>query len=139
LVYQYNCPGCRHRFDVVKPVKDIDRVESCERCGAESKREFVPRISHFIGTKVQHAEYNPGLGCVVRNKDHRRDLCKARGLEEIGNEKVDSVHKYFDTSRDDKWEKGWDAIDSPQWVGNGQSLEINTGTNTGTKPAGGEE
>ena len=40
----------------------------------------------FINAKVEHAEYNPGLGCVVKNRTHRAELARQRGLVEVGND-----------------------------------------------------
>lgn len=106
----------------------MDRVETCAKCGTEGRREFVPRRVELCKTAVQHAEYNPGLGCVVKNAQHRAEIARSKGLEEIGSEKIETVHKTHDTARSDAWERGWDKVDAGQWVGNGQSIEITTPT-----------
>ncbi len=94
----------------------MEDPEKCSRCGREAKREFVPSRVYFNGTSVQHAEYNPGLGCVVRNSSHRKELCKIKGVEEIGNEKPHSLHKHFDKKREEKREEAWAETDKG-WVG----------------------
>lgn len=43
-VYEYKCPACGHRFDLLQPM-DAERVAECEECGAEAKRVFSPRIA----------------------------------------------------------------------------------------------
>lgn len=70
---------------------------------------FSPNI-HFIGTAVQSPEYNPGLGQVVKNKRHREEIAKEKGLTEVGNEKTESIHKHYDNERADKLKKSWDKV-----------------------------
>lgn len=117
MIYQYRCPECRASFDVVKSVKEMNAPETC-KCGSIATREFVPSRVHFIGASVQHAEYNPGLGCIVKNKEHRKELCKQKGLEEVGSEPVESIHKHFDKAREEARERAWEDADRG-WVGNG--------------------
>lgn len=92
MIYPYKCTACSHEFDVIKAVADIDRRESCPLCKCESVR-FISR-THFYGASDWHGEeYNPGLGCVVKSNKHKREICKARGLEEIGTTPADDIHK----------------------------------------------
>lgn len=119
MVYVYLCPGCGHQFDVVKSVKEMSDVEQCPRCETTSDRQFMPQRVHFTKTKVEHPEYNPGLGCIVNNSDHRKELCKVKGVEEIGNEKPDSIHNYYDKKREEKRDADWAKVDTG-WVGNGE-------------------
>lgn len=112
MTYEYECSKCEHRFDVVKSVKDMDVNEFCPECEAPSVRQFVPSKVHFSGTSVQHAEYNPALGQVVRDKHHRQELCKRKGLVEIGNDfkSGESQQKQFDSDRARKREKAWEDL-----------------------------
>lgn len=109
MIYQYRCERCDKSFDVVKSAHDFNRDEFCN-CGAVAQREFVPsRLSIFKSKGIaESAEYNPGLGCVVRNKSHRAELCKIKGVEEIGNEKPETLHKYFDEKRQENRDKVYD-------------------------------
>lgn len=118
MTYQYRCSQCEHTFDVIKSVKDIEVNETCPKCDEFARREFVPKRVFFNGTKVEHPEYNPGLGCIVRNKSHRKELCKIKGVEEVGSEPVESLHKHHEKTRQDQWEKSWDKV-TEGWVGNG--------------------
>jgi putative FmdB family regulatory protein len=43
-VYEYKCPECGHRFDVLQPM-DAERVADCEKCGAAARRVFSSRIA----------------------------------------------------------------------------------------------
>ena len=42
-VYEYNCPDCGHRCDLLQPM-DTERIADCDKCGAKSKRVFSSRI-----------------------------------------------------------------------------------------------
>lgn len=119
MIYEYRCgKGCAP-FDVVKSYRHMEDPEHCPKCGELSTRQFVPSKIHLVGTQVTHAEYNPGLGCIVKSKAHKRDLMKAKGLEEVGNASVESIHKHFDTNREEKIDRAYDEA-TKGWVGNGE-------------------
>lgn len=96
---------------MTKSYKDMDVNETCPSCGEYAIRQFVPSKLHIVGASVTHAEYNPGLGCVVKNKHHKEDILKRRGLVEIGNDfgSGDKMHKVFDQAREKKREKSWEG------------------------------
>lgn len=116
MVYAYRCPTCDHEFDVIKRHTEMDHPEICERCKTTAIREFMPQRLHLVHTKVQDAEYNPGLGCITKNRQDRAEICKKRGIEEIGNEKPDKIHEHFEKVREEKREKAWADADKG-WVG----------------------
>lgn len=116
MIYEYRCYQCIRAFDVVKPAAQMANEEYCPLCKAVGERQFVPSRLYLNGTAVQHAEYNPGLGCIVKDKAHRKEICKIKGVEEIGNEKPDSLHKHFDQKREDLRNERWDTADKG-WVG----------------------
>jgi len=96
---------------VVKPVAEIAKVELCE-CGTPADRSFFPTRIHITGAKVEHAEWNPGLGCVTKNKRDREEIAKRQGLVEVGNDykSGESIQKTFDQAREEKKKKEWDAL-----------------------------
>lgn len=110
MTYEYKCTACAGHFDVYKSVKDLDRNETCPQCGEFGERQFVPQKVHFSGTKVQDAEYSPGLGAVVKNKYERSELAKRKGLVEIGNDykTPDNIHKESDGILEAKRKKRWE-------------------------------
>jgi putative FmdB family regulatory protein len=111
LTYEYLC-SCSHRFDVIKGVADLNREEKCPQCQAVAERQFSFRV-HITGARVTHAEYNPGLGQVVKSKYHKEELCKRMGVVEVGNDfrNGEKMQKEFDTARADKREKRWNEDD----------------------------
>lgn len=109
MIYEYQCQKCDHTFDIVKKVADIDNPEVCEKCNSDAIRLFRPRI-YLNNTSVQHAEYNPGLGCVVRNRDHAKEIAKQKGMVEIGNDFASGhkMQKGYDNEREEKFNKSYD-------------------------------
>jgi putative FmdB family regulatory protein len=112
MTYQYYCEKCDTKFDVIKSVKDIDVNEFCPGCECPAERQFVPQHVYFSGTKVEHAEYNPGLGAVTKNKKHREELAKRKGVVEVGNDfgSGENMQKHFDQAREEKLKKRYEDI-----------------------------
>lgn len=108
--YTFLCPKCEVNFDTVESIKTYDGDGECPTCKNVSRERIFSHKIHFIGAAVQHAEYNPAFGQVVKNKQHRDELAKQKGLVEIGNEKPATVHKHFDDARADKIKKAWDEV-----------------------------
>ena len=107
MIYEYSCTKCKHVFDVIKRVADLDVNEFCLKCESPAERQFTAHI-HIMGAGVEHAEYNPAFGQVVKNKTHRKELAKRKGMIEIGNEKPETIHKHFDQGREEKRAKSWE-------------------------------
>lgn len=97
--YDYRCET-HGEYDEIVSIKEYTGKDPCPKCGVVGSRIISSKI-HFIGASVESPEYNPGLGCVVKNKKDREEICKQRGLVEIGNEKksalkadADSIKKH---------------------------------------------
>jgi len=108
MLYQYFCEKCQKDVEINKSMHDSGRIENCEACQNELERVYTP--AHIVGARVESPEYNPGLGCVVKGKNHRQELCKKKGLVEVGNELPDSMAKAADTTLKDKLEKSWEKV-----------------------------
>lgn len=108
MIYEYECRKCEHVFQVVKSMKESDTNEFCDRCGSPGYFFFTP--PHITGAKVEHAEYNYGLGAVVKNKRHRQELAKRKGVVEIGNDykSGENMLKESDRKREDAAKKRWE-------------------------------
>lgn len=108
--YDFFCAKCDKQFEVIQSIKAYDGRAECPACKNVSKeRIFSPNVT-FIGASVESAEWNPGLGIVTKNSKHRRDEAKARGLEEVGTEKPEKIHKKFDQERQEKRKRSWDEV-----------------------------
>ena len=112
LRYEYLCEStdCERYFEVVKTVAEMPNPEVCPDCGSPAKKLFsVPMISPSASDWGKE-EYNPGLGMVIKNARHRKEMAKRKGVEEIGNEKPETVHKHCAEIQADKRKKSWDSV-----------------------------
>lgn len=107
MIYEYECPCCSFTTDVIKHHTESGRDETCSVCSATMERIYTvaPRAS-----KMERAEFNPAFGCVVKSKTHREQLAKERGMVEVGNEKIDNVHKIHENRLKEKLKKSWDDV-----------------------------
>lgn len=108
-VYEWHCDRCRLGFETVQSIKDYTGKQKCTACGKAARRIFSCNV-HFTGTKIEDAEFNPGLGAITKSKRHRDELAKKMGAIEIGNEKPESVHRHFDGEREHKRKKAWESV-----------------------------
>lgn len=95
MIYPYQCDGCDTYIEQIKPVSQHTSVITCA-CGENMYQIYS--IAKPIVDNMQ-AEYYPSLGTVVKSKQHRRELMKARGLVEVGNESVSKVHQEMDRQK----------------------------------------
>lgn len=93
----------------MKSIHDYDGKDPCPKCGTIGQRVLSSKI-HFIGTKIEDAEYNVGLGAITKSKKHRDELAKRQNVVEIGNEKPETVHSVFDKGREEKRKKSWEDL-----------------------------
>ena len=107
-LYPYHCNKCGHDHDVTKSMSESGREELCPLCALTMNRVWTSPL--FIGTAVESAEYNPGLGKVVKNKKHREELAKRMGVTEIGNDygSAEKMGQSFDKEREKRREKSWE-------------------------------
>lgn len=107
MIYPRECTVCQYEFTVHCHSSLRDEPVACEKCGAETKRQFtVP--SGFINAAVEHAEYNPGLGKVTKNRAHRAEIAKRMGVQEVGNETPATLER--DAQSTLKQKLSWDNI-----------------------------
>jgi putative FmdB family regulatory protein len=106
--YCYECE-CGEEFEVVKSVRFIDTPEHCPKCDKVAQRVMSSSV-FFIGAKVEDAEYNPGLGQVIKNRKHRDEVARQKGLVEIGNQDVHGMSESFAKQREEKRAKAYDNL-----------------------------
>lgn len=112
MVYEFYCQMCDYIYDVSKTIDNRNNPELCPKCKGDAHRKFLPTRLYLNHTKVTHAEYNPGLGMVVNNKQHKDRLLKERNMVEVGNDFKDGLKmsNEFTKGRDEKREKGWNDL-----------------------------
>ncbi len=97
------CYYCNKEFEVIKHHNESGKEEICTACCETAQRVYTaPKLS---GLNDQ-PEYNYGLGCWVKNKEHRRELAKQMNLIEVGNETANTIHKHAESN---KKESNYDA------------------------------
>ena len=113
-IYDYHCPNCKKPFEDISSItaKDAGLRATCPNCDhlcTGDDRDFSKSTFNFIGTAVTSPEFNPGLGCVVKNKRHKDDLLKKKGLVEVGNDfnGGERMQKHFDKQKQDERERAW--------------------------------
>lgn len=116
-IYDYSCPECGKSFEAIKGIKDYDLNphENCPHCShlcGSSDRDFSRCSFNFTGTSVESAEYNPGLGKIVKNKYHKSEIMKEKGLVEVGNDysSGDKMQKHFEQRKKEEREKSWEKV-----------------------------
>ena len=108
-IYDYFCQMCEEPYEVTKSIKEYDGQDRCPVCANIGSRIFSCNI-YFTGTKIEDAEYNPGLGRITKSKSHREELAKQLNVVEVGNEKPESIHKHFDQARETKRKKAYEDL-----------------------------
>jgi len=107
VIYAYECDNCGFKFDVVKPATHYKDEEYCANCKCVSRRLFSPPLLTIDKTQP---EFNHAFGKVIRNKSHRNEEAKKRGMVEIGNERPDVIHKAMDNQKAHLRKAKWDNV-----------------------------
>jgi putative FmdB family regulatory protein len=53
-VYEYLCPSCRHRFDLMRPMSEAEKPAICPKCGSEAHK-LISGLSSKTGDSMQPA------------------------------------------------------------------------------------
>lgn len=111
---RYSC-SCGHSFDKYRNRDQFYEPIPCEKCATEiiyeSAKSKSAKNYTIIGAKVQNAEYNPGLGTVVKNNQHKKEICKQKEIFEVGNDygSGEKMQKEFEkkkkTEKEARWKK----------------------------------
>jgi putative FmdB family regulatory protein len=43
-IYEYLCPNCKVKFELLRPLSQSSEVASCPRCHTDAKRMFSPSL-----------------------------------------------------------------------------------------------
>lgn len=108
ITYEWFCKKCDEKFETMQSIVEYDGKTSCPTCKNIINERILSSRVHFIGTKVEDREYNPGLGQVVNNKKHREEIAKRMGLVEVGNDNFAKNHDALDKIREDRKKQNWD-------------------------------
>lgn len=112
--YDYLCGKCKHEFTDIKGIKAYSEDSNCQCPSCDTKctvqnRDFSRLKVHLTGTQVESAEFNPGLGCVVKSKKHREEIAKKKGYVEVGNDfnSGEKMQTDFEKKKKEELETNW--------------------------------
>jgi len=108
--YDWHCQKCDANFETIESIKNYTGRGECPTCKNLSVDRIFSHQVYFIGASVEDATYNPAFGQVVKNSRQAREIAKEKGLIEIGTEKPETIHKHFDSQREEKLKKSWDEV-----------------------------
>ena len=108
--YDWFCPKCKLEIDEILPIKEYTGIKSCTKCGKLMNRVYSRCDFYNTGAKVKDAYKCPALGQVIKSDSQRKDLAKKMNVEEIGNEKPETIHKHFDSVRENKLKKSYEGL-----------------------------
>jgi putative FmdB family regulatory protein len=110
--YGWKCAACGHEWDVHTTIARRDEPEKCSKCPGDGARTLsAPNIDKVAASSWNQQSYNPGLGCWTKSWKHGREIAKARGLEEVGDEATDKIHSRYEARREDIREERWRSAD----------------------------
>jgi putative FmdB family regulatory protein len=92
MIYDYRCYGCEKDVEVIKPMSECSRRETCPDCLKELSRLY--RLGHSQKVlKTDFPYFHHGLGHWVDGDRHGQKIAKQRGLIEVGNERQETFLK----------------------------------------------
>lgn len=110
-VYVWKCAE-HGNWDVQMRVADMDLVQACPTCGSHGTRQLTaPNIDKTAAGSWNQQSYNHGLGCWTKSQKHAEQIAKSRGLEPVGNEPPDNLHKAAEKTQQEIRDKRWAEAD----------------------------
>jgi putative FmdB family regulatory protein len=79
----------------------------CIKCTGKIHVQIEARIDRF---SERFPYFDKGLGCWLKSKAHRRQVCKERGLVPVGGDYDFDKQASKQASTDEKNQKGWEAL-----------------------------
>ncbi len=107
MIYEYLCDRCNLAKDVIRPVSEYNATENCTACNNPMRKIFSKTQLYGLNDK---AEYNYSLGMVVKNKQHMKQIAKERGLIEVGTESPETIKKYAQKTKEERYNKSWGEV-----------------------------
>lgn len=108
--YDWLCEKCELEVEEIQSIKEYTGKKACVQCGGQMARIFSRCSFYHTGASVKDAYKCPALGQVIKSDQHRKELSRKLGVEEIGNEKPETIHKHFDSIRAEKRKKIFEDV-----------------------------
>mgnify|MGYP003132656444 FL=1 len=112
-MHQFRCVECSHVFEEIidhSKGESADDNQDCPECSASGcKWQPSARIDRW---SEQFPYYDRGLGVMLKNKAHRREICKQRGLTPVeGDYDEEKIFSKFDNRRESEEKEYNDYVD----------------------------
>lgn len=78
MLYDFYCEKCNEITEVFQRMNDKHEYD-CEKCGTSTER--VWDVPFFVGDTCSDY-YDAGLGCHIKNKEHRKAVMLEKGVTE---------------------------------------------------------
>ncbi|MDD5093551.1 MAG: zinc ribbon domain-containing protein [Dehalococcoidia bacterium] len=62
-IYEYRCPGCSNRFDLLRSFSQADEAVKCPKCGKKAKRLVSSFASFSKGAGGESTPIGGGSSC----------------------------------------------------------------------------
>ncbi len=79
----------------------------CAKCHTLGDRQ-IQRANFTQANDWNTQTFNPALGCYTRNTRHARQIAKSRGMEEVGTESPEKIHKHYEKQQEATRAARWD-------------------------------
>jgi len=113
VMHLYMCKDCNHKFDEIVDFGKGQHFEDKQKCpeclSMNSKWVPMVRIDRF---SEQFPYYDRGLGVMLMSKQHRRDVCRERGLTPVdGDWNIQKEYDKWDVRQEKEIKEYDDYVD----------------------------
>ena len=113
VMHLYMCKDCGHKFDELIEFNKGQHFEDPQKCpeclSMNSKWVPMARIDRF---SEQFPYFDRGLGVMLTSKQHRRDVCKERGLTPVdGDWDIEKEYAKWDVRQEKEIKEYNDYVD----------------------------
>ncbi len=84
MVYEYVCPICNYRDEIIKGLEEFERQEVCPIC--KEKMVRLISLTHIDNSSLETPYFSSSLGKRVSTRKEEVYEAKRLGFEEVGNE-----------------------------------------------------
>jgi putative FmdB family regulatory protein len=81
VMHDYACIVCEHEFEEIEEYCKIDEMV-CPECGGDT-RIVLSGFNTDTSSQNRYPYFDRGLGIMLHSKEHRRKVCKERGLRPV--------------------------------------------------------
>ena len=101
-MHQFKCKSCEHVFEEIVDHGENQSVDDdfeCPECGV-SDSNWIPSV-RIDRWSEQFPYFDRGLGVMLQSKEHRRKICKEKGLTPVdGDYDADDIFDKLNSKRD---------------------------------------